>query len=296
MLNRIAVAVHGADDQSRDALALGVSLARAAGADLVLGAIWVSPLGPGDGLFESIMRSETEREAAVLHDEVPSEIACTVDVRGSTSVARGMHKIATEHAVDLIVVGPSHLGRAARWLRGDVAVNTLRDAPCAVAVAPAGQRDRAGRPAVVMVAWDETPESEAALVFGADLAERSDAELRLVHVIDSPFAYNTVPYFEADGHAHYLHSIVEERRRALGHAADQVADRVRVSCELREGMVREELVSAAVGADIAIFGSRAYGPLARVVLGSTSSSFLKSPPCPVLVLPRGVRAPAAQPA
>jgi nucleotide-binding universal stress UspA family protein len=40
--------------------------------------------------------------------------------------------------------------------------------------------------------------------------------------------------------------------------------------------------------DLLITGSRAYGPLRRTLLGSTTRRVLQSAACPVLVLPRGV--------
>ena len=36
-----------------------------------------------------------------------------------------------------------------------------------------------------------------------------------------------------------------------------------------------------------VTGSRAYGPLRRTVLGSTTRKLIRSSSCPVLVLPRG---------
>lgn len=44
------------------------------------------------------------------------------------------------------------------------------------------------------------------------------------------------------------------------------------------------------GVDLLCLGSRAYGPVRRVLLGSVSSELMSSAPCPVLVVPRGVDA------
>ncbi len=41
---------------------------------------------------------------------------------------------------------------------------------------------------------------------------------------------------------------------------------------------------------ILVVGSRGYGPLRRVLLGSVSTQLVKSAPCPVLVVPRGTEA------
>jgi nucleotide-binding universal stress UspA family protein len=45
-----------------------------------------------------------------------------------------------------------------------------------------------------------------------------------------------------------------------------------------------------------VVGSRAGSPLKRVMLGSVSADVLHHAPFPVLVIPRGVRAPLESPA
>jgi nucleotide-binding universal stress UspA family protein len=59
-----------------------------------------------------------------------------------------------------------------------------------------------------------------------------------------------------------------------------------VSTELREGDPTDGLVGAAVGADLLVVGSRRWGRLNRVVLGSTSEDLVALAPCSVLVVPR----------
>ena len=40
------------------------------------------------------------------------------------------------------------------------------------------------------------------------------------------------------------------------------------------------------GVDLLVAGSRGYGPLMRVLLGSVSTQLVAEAPCPVLVVPR----------
>lgn len=37
-----------------------------------------------------------------------------------------------------------------------------------------------------------------------------------------------------------------------------------------------------------VVGSRAYGPLRRVLLGSVATQLMRSAPCPLIVTPRGM--------
>ena len=77
---------------------------------------------------------------------------------------------------------------------------------------------------------------------------------------------------------------------ARRHELDAVmADRpVDVECEdvLRQGSPADELRDEAEDADLLVMGSRGYGPLRAVLLGSVSSGVVRSAPCPVLVIPR----------
>jgi nucleotide-binding universal stress UspA family protein len=41
------------------------------------------------------------------------------------------------------------------------------------------------------------------------------------------------------------------------------------------------------GVDLMIVGSRGYGPLAAVLLGGVTHTFVRKAACPVIVLPRG---------
>jgi nucleotide-binding universal stress UspA family protein len=52
------------------------------------------------------------------------------------------------------------------------------------------------------------------------------------------------------------------------------------------GEPANELVNAANEFDLLVTGARGYGPLRRVMLGSTSSKLVHRAPCPVLVLTR----------
>ena len=70
-----------------------------------------------------------------------------------------------------------------RAASGDVPLAVLEGAPCAVAVAPSGHRRRARRPTTIAVAFDGTPEAEAALRVAAKLAGRVGAGLVLRRVL-----------------------------------------------------------------------------------------------------------------
>jgi len=57
-----------------------------------------------------------------------------------------------------------------------------------------------------------------------------------------------------------------------------------------------ELTAFGDEVDLLVVGSRAHGPLRRVMLGSTSLHLTHAARCPLLVIPRPTRATSAGPA
>jgi hypothetical protein len=72
-----------------------------------------------------------------------------------------------------------------------------------------------------------------------------------------------------------------ESRGALALARDWAREHSVV-----RGRAGAELVRAAETVDLLVVGSRGWGPLSRVALGSTSDWLTHHAPCPVIVVPR----------
>ena len=76
-------------------------------------------------------------------------------------------------------------------------------------------------------------------------------------------------------------------QRALDAALARVGTRVEADAVLLEGDVVDTLASLDPrDADLLVCGSRAYGPLRRVLLGGVSSRLLRRSALPLLVVPR----------
>ena len=75
----------------------------------------------------------------------------------------------------------------------------------------------------------------------------------------------------------------------LEQAVAGVRDRVTPKVAVGKGW--KMLASSSGDLDLLIVGSRGYGPVRRVLLGSTSSHLFREAPCPVVVLPRGAAVP-----
>jgi nucleotide-binding universal stress UspA family protein len=66
------------------------------------------------------------------------------------------------------------------------------------------------------------------------------------------------------------------------------ADGLEVTGALLDGDSAGELAKASEHVDLLVLGSRGYGPLGAVVLGSVSSTLVRAASCPVVVVPRSL--------
>ena len=72
----------------------------------------------------------------------------------------------------------------------------------------------------------------------------------------------------------------------LLHAATRDVD-AEISGRVVAGLAVEELVELSAGVDLVVVGSRGWGPVRRILAGSTSVGLMREAHCPVIVLPRG---------
>ena len=159
-------------EQGADARALGVDVATACGAELVLvsvvPAVWLEQVGQEAGRV--VIHSGQQERAASALKEAADELALVPGMgdverrlEPATSPARGLHDAAVSEQADAIVVGSSHHGPLGRVLLGSVGDRLLAGSPCAVAVAPRGHAAREPRPiSVIAVAFDGSPEAQVA--------------------------------------------------------------------------------------------------------------------------------------
>jgi len=280
------VATHGDDEPTRDALTLGVKLARLLDGDLVLAGVWASPLGQGDGLYEGLIKDPLDRELRQMRAAVPDDISTRLKIQGSTSVVRGLHKVADEQHADILVLGPSRLHKGARAFRGDVALGIAHDAPCAVAVAPPGLRDRATGAKDVVLAFDDSDASHAALETAVALARSTGGTLQLVFVIEPPYRYGGPVLLGAGDQAAWEASLQDLGDEVIAKGTAAVAERVPVSGVSHQGAAAPLLAKAAADAAFLVAGSRGYGAIKRLVLGTTTGQLLEEATVPVVLVPR----------
>jgi len=139
----------------------------------------------------------------------------------------------------------------------------------------------------ILVPTDFSKHSENALAYAAAFAEKLDAELYLLHVVQDLALF--VP--EAVTVAPPVTPPVEQLTAAVREALDRVIDshqlrRFTVHAEVREGSPFYEIVRFAKEQeiDLVIMGTHGRTGLIHVLLGSVAEKVVRKSPCPVLTV------------
>jgi nucleotide-binding universal stress UspA family protein len=136
----------------------------------------------------------------------------------------------------------------------------------------------------VGVGFDRGPEGWNALQRAAQLAAAAGAQLRIMLVLEPLTAFPATAAL-TDELAVDRRSLAEiELRRA----AESVSQRLRPETRLLRGDPIGRLDIEAHDVDLLVLGSRDYGPVRRVLLGSVSTALVRSAASPVMVVPRSV--------
>jgi len=291
MYRKILVGYDGSD-HAKDALTLGRELSDATGAELCLGGVllFAVPMHPTAAPIDPDAR---QAFAESLTNAARAVGATAYPVLG-TSAARGLHELAEAIEADLVVVGSSRHGTLGQALLGNVGAALMHGSPCAVGVAPADYRDRtSGTISRLVVGFDGSAESELALEAAIQLARDTGAQLSIVAIAKPPDRGTG----KGDGGWRAIKEVIEEQTRdALSRAARSVPNDIVAEPVLISGDPAK-LLSDAVDepGSVLVVGSRAYGPVRRVLLGSVSRLLARSAPAPLIVHPRGMHERVGEP-
>jgi nucleotide-binding universal stress UspA family protein len=238
----------------------------------------------GEGEYEELVRGVADSTFLQVKTLVGEGREREMRVISADSPAAGLQRVAEREEASLIVVGPSHRSGLGRVRPGSVGERLLSGAPAPVAIAPRGYADGAQRLGVVACAFDASPESQLALEWAARLARAGGSRL-LVISVHTPLTFGAI----SAGGAFSIESVNQTLRRDLERdQRDAVAScGAEVEGVLRDGDAAEALEQASQDADILVMGSRGYGPLRAVLLGSVSQHVIRNAACPVVVCPRG---------
>ena len=280
---RILVGIDGGPQQEA-ALALAAQLAH--GGELVVATAY--PVSRTTAGLGKAYKKAAEDAAAKALAAAGEELApASFEARSIADIhpARALHDAATEMNADLIVIGACHRGSIGRALLGGTGESVVHGSPCPVVVAPRDYAGDAAHPHRIGVAYDASPESEGALAWAEKLAASSGAALELMTVTQFvPIAmYPGVASYPTDS---LMSEMREDAERQMQMAIDRIADGVAADGRVMDGPVIKSLVDASEDLDLLVAGSRAYGPVGSVLMGSVSHTLMHEARCPVVVVPR----------
>jgi nucleotide-binding universal stress UspA family protein len=281
MFKNVLVGVDGRPN-GRDAIALASHLTDPDG-KLTLAHIHTGDLRPSHAIAPGLVREEREASHKLLEQErAAADVKAELTSIVSMSPGRGLHEQAEEQNADLIVVGSCSHGAFGRAMLGDDTRAALNGAPCAVAIAPLGYADGRAPITKVGVAYNSSPESKAALAMARTLAAPTRAEVHALDVVSIPTVAYTGIIPPALGDSVDL--MLQEATSRMSKLPD-------VEGRAVYGLAGEELAAFGDQVDLLVVGSRSYGPVKRLVLGSTSDYLERHARCSLLVLPRVVTGP-----
>ena len=283
MWDTIVIGYDGSDEGA-DALALARVLASGGGPRLLAACVVPLPHLTRDG---AELRGRLEEEAAATLAAIGDDAVATRAIV-SGSPAQGLFELAEAEQPALLVVGSSHHAGLGAVLAGSVGRALLQGSPGPVAVAPRGYRDSgADRLRVLGVGYDGSPESESALGGAVELARAAQATMRVMTVVPSAIGPDRT---DGSGRVSREPTRRDRMQEELHAAVGRLPSELRALPQALTGNPVSQLVHAAdQGIDLLVLGSRGYGPLKSVMLGSVADELVRRTPCPVLVFPRGGR-------
>ena len=273
--SNLVIAGYDAAPEAADGLALAHLLAQLTHRDLLVARVIPDVADhPGATRAEQLHVREivqsTHTAMLAIVPDASVELMPVLD----PAVAHGLHDLARTQDASLIVLGSSHHSGAGRVLLGGTVEQVVNGAPCPVAVAPPHfNDDPAIAPRLIGVAWDGTAPAKAALALAADLAGVAGYGLLVINV-----------------HPTLAHRPIGRLRGDLDDgvalARELAPAEIEVTGTQRSGDPAGELIATTTEeVGLLVVGSRAHGPLARVLLGSVSGHVTRSAHAPVLVVP-----------
>ena len=263
----------------RDAIALAKSLRGQGG---VLTLAYIYPREPGAWRETTPDYDAAERERAMeLMRKAREEggIDAQLRVHGTMSVGRGLHELAEEIGADLLVIGSNRRGLLGRVFVGDDRRAALNGAPSAVAIAPAGYSRDTAAMREIGVGYDGSAESQHALGVARKLALAHGAKLSACQAVFYPARLYAGPAWPDE-------RTIQEK---LAAARERIAEEGGIEPRAAHGEPAEELALYSGSVDLLVIGSRSYGPIGRLMHGSTAHRLAHTARSPLLVVTRAAR-------
>jgi nucleotide-binding universal stress UspA family protein len=192
---------------------------------------------------------------------------------------------ASDHDVDLVVMGTHGRKGVDRLLSGSVAEEVVRGAPCPVFTVLAPSGERADTPIDrVLVPVDLSEQSTLVVDHAVGLATAYGASIDLLHVVEEaafPTAYGLDPLTPTQP------DVQERAREALEALAAEIEDfDEALNTHVLAGYAARDIVDFAEdsAADLVVMATHGRTGLQRFLIGSVAEKVVRSAPCPVFTV------------
>ena len=255
----------------------------------------VPPYSPALAVVSPPVRQQVEEEMrGFVEPAIEAHVPTHIEIREGEPW-REIERAAEELPADLVVMGTHGYGGFEHLLLGSVAEKLLRRLPCPVMTVCNEEGRTWEAPGLVrriLCATDLSESSANTIAFALSLAEKHQAEITLLHVIDALPDPTEHVYMAVPEIGPLRHDLEQRARGQLHHA---VTDEVRAGGAITEcvtvGRAYKEIlrIAAEQRADMIVMGTRGHGAIGRMLFGSTSHHVVRAATCPVVTI-RPVRA------
>ena len=218
---------------------------------------------------------------------VPKDVTLCLRVEQCDSIHEAIDGFASRASADLLVMGSHGRSGFKRILLGSVAERVLRQAPCPTMIVPPRAHDTVAEGPIrfrtILCPVDFSDHSLRAAEYAINLAEESDAQLRLLHVVSMPSGLDELEATLQDVRA----QIEADRLRRLDDLIPAEAPSYCcVQSAVRSGAVHREILAAAdeQPSDLIVLGAHGRGARDAAFFGSNAERVARAASCPVLVV------------
>ncbi len=277
-----------------NAFSYALGLARQVGAEVHL----MHVIGPLEGEAYSPLRYTPE--AQVLHHDPQKTIYDLLAATLARHDAEGVHvelvrqrgmkpapailDYARREHIDLMVIGTHGAHGVRRLWLGSVAEQIVQQAPCHVLVVHERDEGEASPQAIkrVLAPIDFSDTSRALLRRARALAEAYNAEIDLLHVIETPSFLKPITGLATLGDL--APDVGAKAEAYLNRLRDETgAPSLRVRTHLEEGQPASRIVQFAQehDTDLIVIATHGLSGMKRFFLGSVTERVVRAAPCPV---------------
>ena len=199
-------------------------------------------------------------------------------------------RLVSEKRIDLAVAATHGRSGIKRLVLGSVTERLMRLLPCPLLIVRSLENDDTAisqfvlKIKKILVGCDFSPYSDLAFQYGLSLAQEFEAEVHLVHVVETPAYKGMMKYSAAQGEEFekVLHEQLKEKLSKM------VPKESLAWCEpklvLLDGYPNEEIIKHALAnqIDLIVLGIRGRNLIEALFTGSTTDRVLRQSPCPVL--------------